>query len=64
MNAQLDNISVMPMLLVRIPLDLIHVNAYWVILEMELHVTVRKLKLLCEFSRSDAHLMGDLQIVF
>ena len=33
------------MLLVQIPMDLTHVNVNLDILEMELHVTVRKLKL-------------------
>ena len=36
------------MLLVQIPMELTHVNVNLDILEMELHVTVRKLKLPCK----------------
>ena len=48
MNVQLDNIIAVSMLIVRIPRDLTRVSANLAILEMELHVMVRKLKLLCE----------------
>ena len=53
MNVQLDNINAVSMLIVKIPMDLMHANANWAILEMEPHVTVRKPTLQCEYNRFD-----------
>ena len=51
MNAKLGNINAVSMLIVKIPMDLMYVNANWAILEMEPRVTVRKLTLQCEYNR-------------
>ena len=47
-SVQPDSINAATMLIVRIPMDLIHVNVNLAILEMEPPVTVRKLKLPCQ----------------